>query len=244
MSARLAGKSAPEREKAMEPGNTLQGNKASPTAAAYSVGEEIANAITHGLGVLLSISGLTLLIVYSSIYGNAWHVASSIVYGVALILLYLASTLYHSIPFPRVKHVLRIIDHSSIYLLIAGTYTPFTLVTLRDAGGFWLFGIIWGIALAGIAVEAFWLHRPKWITAFGYVVMGWLIIVKVEPLLANLSPPGLWLLIGGGIAYTSGTIFYVMKKVPYMHAVWHVFCLAGSVLHFLAVVLYVLPSGS
>jgi hemolysin III len=218
--------------------------KAAPTPIAYSLGEEIANAVTHGIGVALSIAALTMLVIFSSIYGNGFHVASSIVYGIALILLYSASTLYHGIQAPAVKRVLKVIDHSAIYLLIGGTYTPFTLVTLRAEGGWWLFGLVWGIAVVGIAVEAFWVYRPKWITAVGYIAMGWLIIFKIQTLLVVLPVPGLWLLIAGGITYTVGTVFYVLKRVRYMHAVWHVFCLAGSILHFLAIVLYVLPSAS
>lgn len=230
-SATLAGNSTPAKP-----------SKAMKALPRYSLGEEIANAITHGLGVLLSVAGLTMLIVLSALFGNGWHLASAIVYGIALLLLYSASTIYHSIQAPHVKKVLRVIDHSSIYLLIAGTYTPFTLVTLSDAGGIVLFGIVWGIAVIGIVVEAFWIHRPKWISLLGYFVMGWLIILKINPLIENLGTTGLWLLIAGGITYMIGTIFYVLKKIPYMHAIWHVFVLAGSVIHFLAIKLYVLPT--
>jgi hemolysin III len=229
----------------MQPEKAIDSSPRTAAAArppAYTIGEEIANSVTHGIGVALSIAGLTLLVVFSSIYGDGWHVASSIVYGIALIVLYLASTLYHSIQAPRAKHWLKILDHSSIYVLIAGTYTPLTLVTLRDSGGWWLFGTIWGIALIGIAMETFWLYRPKLITALPYVVMGWLIVLRIGALARNMAPAGIWLLIAGGLAYTGGTIFYVLKKIPYFHAVWHLFVLAGSVLHFLTVILYVVPS--
>lgn len=217
-------------------------SKAFKALPRYSLGEEVANAVTHGIGVLLSVAGLTMLIVLSALFGNGWHLASAIIYGIALVLLYSASTIYHSFQAPQVKKVLRVIDHSSIYLLIAGTYTPFTLVTLSDAGGIVLFGVVWGIALIGIVVESFWIHRPKWISLLGYFAMGWLIMLKINPLIENLGTTGIWLLIAGGITYMIGTIFYVLKKIPYMHAIWHVFVLAGSIIHFLAIKFYVLPT--
>lgn len=209
----------------------------------YSVGEEIANAVTHGLGVAVSIAALTLMVTFASLWGDGWCLASSVVFGVTLILQYLFSSLYHAIPHPPAKHVLKILDHTSIYLLIAGTYTPFTLVTLRGAGGTVLFAVIWAIALAGIAAEAFWVYRPKWVTAAGFVPMGWIIIFLIKPLTERLPPAGVALLIAGGVVYTAGTIFYVLKRVRYHHAVWHLFVLGGSVCHFLAVALYVLPRG-
>ncbi|MDO9557050.1 MAG: hemolysin III family protein [Coriobacteriia bacterium] len=209
-------------------------------ARTYSLGEEIANAITHGVGVALSIAALVLLIVTAARTGNPWQLASAITYGITLILLYVASTLYHSIPGPRARRVFKIIDHSAIYLLIAGTYTPFMLVTLRDTGGWWWFGVIWGLAVAGVSLEAFWVYRPKWLSAAVYLGMGWLVVTAMNPLLANLPSGGVWLLAAGGLSYTLGTVFYVLKRVPYMHMVWHLFVLGGSVCHFLAVVLYVL----
>jgi hemolysin III len=221
----------------------LSEEKSAKPRRSYSLGEEIANAITHGLGVGLSIAALVLLVLVAATKGNGWHLASSIVYGVTLLLLYLASTLYHSIPGEKARHVFKIIDHSAIYMLIAGTYTPFTLVTLRDSGGWWLFGIVWSLAAAGIALEAFWVYRPKWVSAAVYLGMGWLVVTAIGPLIANLPAPGVWLLAAGGLAYTFGTIFYILKRIPYMHAVWHLFVLAGSVCHFLAVMLFVLPHG-
>ncbi|TDB38132.1 MAG: hemolysin III family protein [Actinobacteria bacterium] len=208
----------------------------------YSLGEEIANAVTHGVGVGLSIAALTLLVAFAAIWGNGWHLASAIVYGVTMLLLYVSSTLYHSVPGEKARHIFKIIDHSSIYLLIAGTYTPFTLVTLRASGGWWLFGIVWSLAIAGVALEAFWVYRPKWLSAVVYLAMGWLVVVAINPLMANLPSAGVGLLVSGGLAYTLGTIFYVLKKVPYTHAVWHLFVLAGSACHFLAVMLFVLPT--
>lgn len=209
----------------------------------YSLGEEIANSIIHGLGVGLSVAALVLLIMFAVKSGDPFKLASVIVYGGALVLEYMASTLYHSFPQPQVKHVFKIFDHCGIYLLIAGTYTPFCLVTLRADNGWWLFGVIWTLAVVGISAEAFWPYRPRWLSAAVYLGMGWMIVVSMKPLLANLAPQGLWLLVAGGLAYTAGTAFYVMKKVPYMHAVWHVWVLAGSVCHFLAVLLYVIIGG-
>lgn len=207
----------------------------------YSAGEEIANAITHGIGVAASVVGLTLLMVFASLWGNAWHIVSTAVFGVTLILLYTASTLYHSLAHPNAKRIFKILDHSGIYLLIAGTYTPFTLVTLRGPWGWSLFGTVWGLALLGIAFEAFWLYRPKWSSALIYIGMGWIVVIAIKPLVASLPRGGLWLLFAGGLAYTGGTVFYVMKRVRYMHALWHLWVLAGSVCHFLSIILYVIP---
>jgi hemolysin III len=213
----------------------------------YSLGEEVANSVIHGLGTALSISALTLLVTFAVQAGNGWALGAGIVYGISLVLEYTASTLYHSFPQPNVKHVFKLLDHAGIYVLIAGTYTPFTLLTLRDATlgpvehvGLWLFGVVWALALVGIAAEASWAYRPRWLSAAVYLVMGWLIVFAMQPLVANIAPPGLWLLVAGGLCYTVGTVFYVLKRVPYMHAIWHVFVLAGSVLHFLAVLMYVI----
>ncbi len=208
----------------------------------YSMGEEIANSVTHGAGVVLSIVALTILVVFAALYGNGWHLASAIVYGVSLVLEYTASTLYHSFPWPKAKHIFKIIDHAGIYLLIAGTYTPFTLVVLRDSGGWWMFGIVWTLAIAGITLEAAWVYRPKWLSAAVYLGLGWLVVFAIKPLMAGLEAGGVWLLVAGGLCYTLGTAFYVLKKVRYMHMIWHLWVLAGSVCHFLAVMLYVLPT--
>lgn len=209
----------------------------------YTLGEEIANSIIHGLGIGLGVAALVILVAYAAIDGSGYKLASAIVFGVALVLEYTASTLYHSFPQPNVKHVFKLLDHAGIYLLIAGSYTPFCLVTIREDGGWWLFGIVWGLAVIGIATEAFWAYRPRWLSAAVYLGMGWLVIVAIRPVVANLDTAGLWLLVAGGLAYTVGTIFYVMKKIPYMHAVWHVWVLAGSVLHFLAILLFVIIGG-
>lgn len=206
----------------------------------YTLGEEIANSAIHGLGVALAIAALALLITFSTLSGDSYKLGASLVFGIALVLEYAASTLYHAFPQPNAKHVFKILDHCGIYLLIAGSYTPFCLVTLRDSGGWTLFTVVWGLALGGIAFEAFWAYRPRWLSALIYLGLGWIVILAIKPLSASIEPAGLWLLVAGGLAYTLGTIFYVLKKVPYMHAVWHVWVLAGSVLHFLAVLLYVI----
>jgi hemolysin III len=207
----------------------------------YSLGEEIANAVTHGVGAALSVAALVVLIFIAAMWGNGWHLASAIVYGVTMFLLYTASTLYHAITHPGARRVFKVIDHAGIYLLIAGTYTPFTLVTIRDEGGWWLFAVVWTLAVAGISLEAFWVDRPKWVSAVVYLGMGWLAIFAIKPIANNLEPAGVRLLIAGGLAYSLGTIFYLLKKVKWMHPVWHLWVLAGSLLHFLSVMLYVFP---
>jgi hemolysin III len=206
----------------------------------YSLGEEIANSLTHGLGIGLAIAALVILVAFAVLANDGFKLASAIVYGVTLVAQYAASTLYHALPQPRVKHIFKILDHCGIYLLIAGTYTPFCLVTLREANGWWLFGVIWGLAILGIAFEAFWAYRPRWVSTLLFLGMGWLVIASMGPLVDNLAPAGLRLLVAGGLAYTVGTVFYLLERIHYMHAVWHLWVLAGSVLHFLAVLLYVI----
>jgi hemolysin III len=208
---------------------------------AYTSGEEIANAVTHGIGVALSSAGLAILVAFSALYGNVWHVVSTAIYGSSLVILYAASTLYHSLVNERAKRVFKILDHAGIYLLIAGSYTPFTLVTLRGPWGWSLFGTIWGLAVVGIALEAFWVGRRKWLSALVYIGMGWLVVIAIKPLVAALPTAGFALLAAGGLAYTGGTAFYVIKRVRYMHAIWHIWVLGGSLCHFLAVILYVIP---
>jgi hemolysin III len=206
----------------------------------YSLGEEIANSLTHGLGIGLAIAALAILVAFAVLANDGFKLASAIVYGVTLVVQYAASTLYHALPQPRVKHIFKILDHCGIYLLIAGTYTPFCLVTLREANGWWLFAVIWGLAILGIAFEAFWAYRPRWVSTLLFLGMGWLVIASMGPLVDNLAPAGLRLLVAGGLAYTVGTVFYLLERIHYMHAVWHLWVLAGSVLHFLAVLLYVI----
>ena len=211
----------------------------------YSVAEEIAHAITHGVGLLLSIAGLVLLIVLASLHGDAWHIVSCSIFGATLVLLYAASTFYHAIPSPRAKEVLRVLDHAAIFLLIAGTYTPFVLVNLRGGWGWTLFGVVWGLAVLGVVLEAVAKQRVKVLSLVLYLGLGWLVAIATKPLLENVATGGIVLLVLGGLAYSGGVVFYVWRKLPYHHAVWHVFVLAGSVLHFFAVLFYVIPlSGS
>lgn len=207
----------------------------------YTLGEEVAHSLSHGLGALMAIAGLCVLVVYAALYGDAVAVAASAIFGATLILLYTASTLYHSIPLPQTKHILRIVDHISIYLLIAGTYTPFTLVTLKGTWGATLFGVVWGLAAAGIIFKLFFTGRFDKLSTFIYVAMGWCGVVAVQPLMERLETGGLWLLLAGGLAYTGGVVFYLMERLRYHHAIWHLFVLAGSTLHYFAVLLYVLP---
>jgi len=210
-------------------------------AARYTPGEEIANSITHGVGLVLSIAGLGVLTAYASLFGTIWHIVSCVIFGTTLILLYTASTLYHSIQAPRAKSIMRVLDHSAIFLLIAGTYTPFTLVSLRGVWGWTLFGVIWGLAAIGILFQTTLLHR--WVAAslLLYVGMGWVVVAAIKPMLAAVAPGGLLLLLLGGLAYTSGIGFYVRRSMRYHHAIWHGFVLAGSALHFFAVLFYVIP---
>ncbi|KMT21149.1 PAQR family membrane homeostasis protein TrhA [Clostridium cylindrosporum] len=205
----------------------------------YTKGEEIANAITHGIGLLLAIAALVLLIVCGVNYGDVWYMVSSIIYGVTLIVLYMGSTLYHSIPNINVKKILRIVDHSSIFLLIAGTYTPFTLTILRGSLGWTIFGVVWGCTLFGIFMKIFFLEKFEKISTFMYIGMGWFIVIALKDIIMALSTGGLVLLVLGGLSYTVGCIFYAKDKWPYNHAVWHLFVLAGSVFHFLTILLYV-----
>jgi hemolysin III len=208
---------------------------------APSAGEELASAITHGLGALLSIAGLVLLVVFASLEGNAWHIVSFSIFGTCLVLLYTASTLYHSFRSARVKHVFRIMDHAAIYLLIAGTYTPFTLTLLRGGWGWSLFGVIWGLCIAGIVFKVFFIKRFNVLSTIVYLLMGWMIVVAAKPLLEHLPAGGLYWLLAGGVAYSLGTVFYLWEKLPFHHAVWHLFVLTGSICHFFAVLLYLLP---
>lgn len=195
-------------------------------------GEEIANSITHGIGAALSVAALVILIVFAASAGDGRRIASLAIYGATLIFLYLASTIYHGVSDTRTKRVFRIIDHSSIYLLIAGTYTPVVLVALRGPWGWSLFGLIWGLALAGIILEVVQIKNLKLFAVAIYVSMGWLVVIALKPLL-QAAPMNLilWLLVGG-FAYTLGTFFYRWYKLPYHHAIWHLFVMIGSAAHF------------
>jgi len=208
-----------------------------------SVGEEIANSVTHGVGSLLAVAGLVLLVTLAALRGSASHVVGCAVFGATMVILYSSSTLYHAIQAPRAKRVLQHLDHAGIFLLIAGTYTPFTLVSLRGPWGWTLFGIVWGLALVGIALQTGSRRHPV-LAVLLYVVMGWTVIVAIRPLLAALPTGGLVLLVAGGLSYTAGVVFYAARRLPYHHAIWHGFVLAGTVLHFFAVLRYVIPPSS
>lgn len=208
----------------------------------YSLREEIVHSATHGLGIVLSIAGLVALVLVARRSGEVRNIAASVIYGGTLVLLYLTSTLYHSIPYPRAKRVLKVLDHSAIYLLIAGTYTPFTLISLRGGWGWTLFGLVWGMALLGIILKVAAIGRFRWLSIALYLGMGWMVVVALEPLVESVAMGGVRLLVLGGVSYSLGVLFYVWRRLPYHHAVWHLFVLAGSVLHFFAVLLYVLPA--
>lgn len=206
----------------------------------YPVLEEIANSVTHGIGAFLSVLGLVWLIVRAVHIGDMYSIVSVIIFGVSLFLLYLASTLYHAVPWPRVKRVFRKFDHCAIYWLIAGTYTPFLLVSMRGTVGWALFGVVWGIACVGTAFKLFFIGRFDKISTFMYVAMGWIVLVAVKPALTYVPHGALVMMLIGGLAYTFGVFFYMNKRIPYNHAIWHCFVMAGSAVHFFAIVFYVL----
>ena len=207
----------------------------------WNLGEAIANSVTHGIGAVLSAIGLFVLVVLATLRGGPRLIVSVSVYGATLCLLYLISTLYHAIPTPRARKVFRFLDHASIYLLIAGTYTPFTLVLLRGSWGWTLFGLVWGIAAAGVVFKAFATGRFGILSGCLYIAMGWLIIIAIKPLLAALPLSGFAWLMAGGLFYTGGMAFYANDRKPYFHMIWHLFVLAGSLCHFVAILRYVMP---
>jgi hemolysin III len=207
----------------------------------YPLGEEIANAVTHGLGVGLGIAGLVILVVQAASLGDPWRVTAFSIYGATMIALYLASTLYHSIPSPAAKRVLQRLDHAAIYLFIAGSYTPLLLVTLRSPMGWTFFGIVWGVALLGCALEFLAGRRWRKLSLGVYLALGWVAVLIFKQIWLNLPAGGIALLVSGGAAYTAGVIFYVWKRLPYSHAIWHLFVLGGSACHFLLFLVHVLP---
>jgi hemolysin III len=207
----------------------------------YSQSEEIASSLTHAAGAVLGIVALTVLVTLAALQGDIWRVTAFAVYGTTIVLLYLFSTFYHAIRRPHLKKVFRYLDHSAIYLLIAGTYTPFLLVKMRGAWGWSLFGTIWGLALLGIVLNFVLIGRSKWISTTVYIGMGWLVVVAIKPLVASVAAGGIAWLVAGGLSYTLGAVFYIWKGLPYNHAVWHLFVLGGSACHFIAILLYVLP---
>ena len=208
----------------------------------YTLGEDIANSVTHGIGVALGIAGLAVLVSLAAREGDPWRIVSLSIYGTTLILMFLASTLYHSLRIPRVHRLFRILDHSAIFLLIAGTYTPFTLVTLRGPWGWTLFGIVWGLAAVGIVLKTIFIERFAVLSAAIYIAMGWVVVLAFKPLLDSLPGAGVLWLVAGGVCYTGGVFFFAAKRIPYNHAIWHLFVLSGSICHFIAILLYVLPA--
>jgi hemolysin III len=207
----------------------------------YSRGEEIANSITHAIAAGMSIAALVVLIARAVSQGDAWHIVSFSIFGSTLILLYLASTLYHAIPLPKAKRILKTLDHSAIFLLIAGTYTPFMLVNLRETVGWAVFGVVWLLAVAGVVLKCCFVYRFKRLSLTIYLGMGWLCVLIGRDMYASLSGTSLLFLALGGLAYTLGVVFYVWDRLPYNHAIWHLFVIAGSTLHFFSV-LHTLPS--
>lgn len=203
--------------------------------------EELANSITHGVGLALSLAGFVVLLVLAVLRGGILQILGCSVYGASLVFLYASSTLYHSVRSPRLKHILKVVDHSAIYLLIAGTYTPFTLVLLRGGWGWTLFGVVWGLSLLGIFFKAFFVDHLRILSTAVYVAMGWLVVVALKPLLAHVPMGGVLWLLAGGLLYTAGVAFFAWRRLPYHHAIWHGFVLAGSICHYFAVLLYVLP---
>ncbi len=206
---------------------------------AQTMGEEIANSVSHGVALLSAVVSLPFLILASARHGTAVNIVGASVFAVTMVLLYIASTLYHAVPHPRAKRLLKKLDHGAIYLLIAGTYTPFTLGVLGGAWGWTLFGLVWALAVIGVTLKAFdRISHPLWSTSL-YIVMGWLVVIAVKPLLANIPTPGLILLVAGGLAYTLGVAFFTLdSRVRYGHFVWHLFVIAGTTCHFFAVLGY------
>ena len=210
-------------------------------AKRYSSREEIASSITHGIGIFFSFIALIVMLYNAWNYGDAWSVAGALVFGVGLILTYTSSTLYHSFRKEKLKTLFRTFDHISIFILIAATYTPLTLISLRGSWGWSIFAVVWGLALFGIIVECTSLRRFRLASVLLYLGMGWTIVVAAKPLMAMVERGGMILLLIGGLSYTFGCVFYAWKKLPYNHAIWHLFVIGGSCCHFFAILFYVLP---
>lgn len=205
----------------------------------YTKNEEIMNALTHGIGAGLSIAGLVILVVFASMQGDAWKIVASAIYGASMIVLYTASTLYHSLSKTKAAPKLNMFDHISIYYLIAGSYTPFMLVNLRGGWGWSIFGVVWACAIAGTVLKIIYGNKLRKVSTIIYLAMGWLIIIAIYPFVKNVETGGIILVVLGGLSYTIGVIFYKWKSLPFNHAIWHLFVLAGTVLQFFAVLFYV-----
>lgn len=210
----------------------------------YSNREERLNSLTHGIGTVLAVMGMIVLIVLAALYGDVWRVVSFTIYGICLVCLYLASTLYHGVQQPRAKRIFRRLDHSAIYLLIAGTYTPFLMVVMRGTIGWFLLTIVWTMALLGIAFKVVFIGRYEKLATVGYLLMGWMCLLALREMVSTFPPWGLVGLFAGGVVYTVGVIFFVWERIPYNHAIWHLFVLGGSTVHFFTILLFVLPFGA
>ena len=211
------------------------------TQSEYSIAEELFHAISHGAGVILSIAGLSWMLYVSIEAADPWRISASIVYGVSLITLFLASTVYHAMHTSRHRHLFKLLDHCAIYILIAGTYTPFLLVAMRTTTGWWLFGAIWTLATAGILTKLWFRDRFPRLALAGYLIMGWLVVIALPQVVDAIGPGGMLWMVAGGLSYTIGAAFYASKRIAFGHAIWHVFVLLGGICHFLAVIWHVLP---
>lgn len=229
--------------KSAEKVNISKSSEAVDITKRYTLGEEIFNSVSHGIGGGLSIAGTVILIVFAVIYSNAWGVVSSAIYGSSLIILYTMSTLYHAITNRKAKGFFRIMDHNTIFFLIAGTYTPITLVPLRGALGWTIFGVVWGAAVLGIVLNSIDLEKFRKPSVVCYLLMGWAIVAAVKPMLANVNKLSLLFLLIGGACYSVGVIFYAIKKVKYFHSIWHLFTIAGSVFHWFSILLIMIRNG-
>jgi hemolysin III len=209
----------------------------------YSEEEELANRLTHLVAAILSLVGLVVLVVSASRTGDPYRIVSAATFGGALSIFYVISTLYHTFRQPRLRYIFRILDHAGIFLVIAGSYTPFTLVSLREGHGWILFFVVWTLAIAGMVFKSFMTHRLAFLAPVFYIALGWLIVVDLESLLIMMPANGVQWLLAGGIFYTVGIVFYAVNRIPHHHAIWHVFVIAGSFCHYLAVLWYVLPVG-
>lgn len=206
----------------------------------YTLGEEIANSVTHGIGALLAIAAIPIAIVKAVGDGGGILLFSALMYTIFMLLEYVASTLYHALTPEKAKRVFKVLDHSFIYLFIAASYTPFCLITLGEVGGWPLFFAVWALAVAGVAAEAFWVFRPRWVNALLYLLLGWAVVWFIPELYALLPATGFWLLVAGGACYSAGCIFYVLKRIPYFHSIFHVLILAGTILQYFSILLFVL----
>nr|WP_224745709.1 hemolysin III family protein [Neiella litorisoli] len=219
----------------------LTRNATVSNTAAYSTAEEWLNSLTHLIGFGLSIAALVLMVMVSAEQQDTWRIVASSIYGASLIVLFAASSCYHAVPWPRIKKHLKAFDHCAIYLLIAGSYTPFMLISMRGTLGWSIFAAVWAMAIIGITLKLGWPNRFKALRVISYLVMGWLVVIAIKPLSAALGEQGMWWLAAGGLCYSVGVIFYLLKKLPFTHAIWHLFVVAGGLCHFFSVWWHVLP---